>query len=1421
MSEHQIITCEEGSEVDPSLVEWPTDPSQFDLKTKIGQGAFASVWRASTTVVVPSSNTSQHDEAAPSEEITTIADTTDANTVADAVGVAVAATPEPRTAVVDCAIKILNLDHVDSNLSEIRLEVQSMRLSSHPNVLSCFAAFVRSTDLWLVTQLMRKGSSLHCLQGARRIAAAARQQQLQHHQHQHETGTSANEAATGRVPIPMEDHILYIMHETLLGLQYIHEHNGQIHRDIKAGNILIDHNGDVRIADFGVSGWLVNAGKQQEKAKTFVGTPCWMAPEVMEQINGYDYKADIWSLGITAMELAKGYAPYAKYPPMKVLILTIQEDPPSLDTYDVEDGDETDDWLECYDDEEFSSSFRSFVDSCLQKNPARRPATSDLLESKPISDYKDPIYREQRKRAFVDEVCSLVKDVGSTSVAASAAAASDPDAGDRTSRCGGAAAGGGADHDNLPGCSPVSIFLSTEDNDRPAGTTWVFADGSQVLSSSIANDFLTEEDVASVTKLMAEWARTRSLAGALKVEDLLKRIVDDMRAGNSDVYVSTRIYTLAIEAWGKSDHAAGAERAQSIHDNLVRTFRDTGNARLKPTAKSCNTLMLAWAKSQQTPGRVAVEGAERVLKTMLTAASAATATDDDDDDEKNSAVGVAIRPDSVTFAILLNLYARNGGRDSVAKAERLVDSMGALGVTKTGSVYTALQEVYVRSDRKDAPERTLAVLKEMLAVHAGERENSSNSNSNSNTRSRPRIANYNNVLCAYSRTPSKDAAIKAVEMVNRIEASIEDGGYDTEPDRLTYFLAILACSRCPNATFGANLAEPLLERMEARSRDEAQRREELSITASRRTWLDIECFNVVLTALSKSRDPDAVDRIFAILERMEEYADNENGAQPEPQPHLRPTTRSFNTALNALSYKRTTDAANRAEETLARMFRCHANANADANTNADANADTGVTSSSCKPDAFSYTAILRCYQRIATPEAAERGHAVLARMEELYEANLLDEPPDTYHYTIVCSTWSLSKSEKAPHKCIELLARMKEKDRDGWPRVKPNIRTYNAVLDCLSRSLQANRAEELLYHMLSLVRNGDDGARPDPFSFNAVINAFIYSKQLRDAGRRAESVLERALEHAEEDGGAMPEIKSFTSILGYYGRQKAMDSPYRARYVLNRLVTLFMAGHKHLSPHVSCFTSVMESYASQRNRDAGECSEELLRTMIKLQKRHDAVHLEVNTGVVNCVINAWAESIGNDDAGVRAERLVDLMETKSDEGVSCMVPNHRSYNTVIKAWSKCNNRPDKAERARAVLHRAKKRHEQGKLGDPPSEYAYSLVIQACAFSRNPSDPAVPARLTGVPESATRDDLKRVVSRCCRHGRVNEFVLQGIKQACSDEVFRELMGECPVTVELPVDSSCDWKEAIQLSNLPEAWVAREPRAGTKRKRNFRR
>jgi len=407
-----------------AAAEWPTDPSLYELVGKIGQGAFATVWKATRKEPADGENSNSDDNTNNKTHV--------------------------------CAVKVLNLDHVDTNLAEIRLEVASMRLLSHPNVLTCYTAFANDRNLWLVTPLMTKGSSLHSLQAARR---ALRKQQR-------ETGTAPP-------VLNMEQHIMYIMHETLLGLQYIHE-NGQIHRDIKAGNILLDGNGDVRIADFGVSGFLVQGGSQQEKAKTFVGTPCWMAPEVMEQVHGYDYKADLWSLGITALELAKGYAPYARFPPMKVLILTIQEDPPSLASYDEETDDDGDEVLD-----EYSKLFSAFVDLCLQKNPAKRPTCPELLKSKHFAAFQDANYRNQRRDSICDEICSIIKDVGYKQEEAAAAARN-------------------SNHPRYN--APISVVMSTAE-DRPKGTTWVFQDGSQVLSSEAGplevDDVMAELDAFS------------------------------------------------------------------------------------------------------------------------------------------------------------------------------------------------------------------------------------------------------------------------------------------------------------------------------------------------------------------------------------------------------------------------------------------------------------------------------------------------------------------------------------------------------------------------------------------------------------------------------------------------------------------------------------------------------------------------------------------------------------------------------------------------------------------------------------------------------------------------------------------------------------------------------------------------------------
>ncbi|KAL0331965.1 UNVERIFIED_CONTAM: Serine/threonine-protein kinase fray2 [Sesamum calycinum] len=145
-----------------------------------------------------------------------------------------------------------------------------------------------------------------------------------------------------------------------------------------AGNILIDSNGAVKLADFGVAACMFDTGDRQRSRNTFVGTPCWMAPEVMQQLHGYDFKADIWSFGITALELAHGHAPFSKYPPMKVLLMTLQNAPPGLD-YER--------------DKRFSKAFKDLVAACLVKDPKKRPSSEKLL--------KHPFFKHARSNDYL------------------------------------------------------------------------------------------------------------------------------------------------------------------------------------------------------------------------------------------------------------------------------------------------------------------------------------------------------------------------------------------------------------------------------------------------------------------------------------------------------------------------------------------------------------------------------------------------------------------------------------------------------------------------------------------------------------------------------------------------------------------------------------------------------------------------------------------------------------------------------------------------------------------------------------------------------------------------------------------------------------------------------------------------------------
>ncbi|XP_069778625.1 serine/threonine-protein kinase 3 isoform X2 [Narcine bancroftii] len=223
---------------------------------------------------------------------------------------------------------------VESDLQEIIKEISIMQQCDSAYVVNYYGSYFKNTDLWIVMEYCGAGS--------------------------------VSDIIRLRNKTLIEDEIATILKSTLKGLEYLHFMR-KIHRDIKAGNILLNTEGHAKLADFGVAGQLTDT---MAKRNTVIGTPFWMAPEVIQEI-GYNCVADIWSLGITAIEMAEGKPPYADIHPMRAIFMIPTNPPPTFRKPEL-----------------WSDEFTDFVKKCLVKNPEQRTTATQLLQHAFIKNAK-------------------------------------------------------------------------------------------------------------------------------------------------------------------------------------------------------------------------------------------------------------------------------------------------------------------------------------------------------------------------------------------------------------------------------------------------------------------------------------------------------------------------------------------------------------------------------------------------------------------------------------------------------------------------------------------------------------------------------------------------------------------------------------------------------------------------------------------------------------------------------------------------------------------------------------------------------------------------------------------------------------------------------------------------------------------------
>ena len=412
--------------------------------------------------------------------------------------------------------------------------------------------------------------------------------------------------------------------------------------------------------------------------------------------------------------------------------------------------------------------------------------------------------------------------------------------------------------------------------------------------------------VIPVSAVMNGWAKSKSSQGAAMVEEWLQRAEKEYAAGNTQVVPTTKMYTMAVDAWARSGKGgAAAQRAESLLQQMYKLYKDGGNEALKPTTGIFNAVINAWARSLEP---IAPVRAEQILEwmdklgeldvrpdkytfnTVIHAYSKAggkeAAVKAQDllmrmqrmHDEGN----ILAKADTITYNCVINCWAKSGrGGEAANEAEKLLNKMhqlyemGDMDVKPNVVTYGAVIDAFAKSGQRGAASKADGLLATMIRLHQSDPIKHSDL--------MPNTYVFNTVINCWSKSKERDAASKAEEMLVAMGRLHASGMNSLKPDAFTYTAVIDAWSKS-FLRGAADRASMLLDKMETKYQNGDNDLKPNTFT-----------YNAVINALAKSCEAGAAARAERVLQNMVNRHRNGGGDD------VKPTTINFNTVLDAVS----------------------------------------------------------------------------------------------------------------------------------------------------------------------------------------------------------------------------------------------------------------------------------------------------------------------------------------------------------------------------------------------------------------------------------------------------------------------------------------------------------------------------------------